>query len=82
VTAFWLSIPIGLLIVLAAVGIPYWITHRRMRPHHDLTESYEYLEAAGKTPEDAALGRPVPPRREGGQVVLPEPPSRGTGPAG
>lgn len=81
-TAFWLSIPIGLLIVLAAVGIPYWVTHRQMRPHHDLSESYEYLETAGKTPEDAALGRPVPPRREGGQVILPKPPARRSGPAG
>ncbi len=81
-TAFWLSIPIGLLIVLAAIGIPYWITHRHMRPHHDLTESYEYLKVAGKTPQDAATGRPVPPRREGGRTVLPVPPSRGSGPVG
>jgi len=73
-TAFWLSIPIGLLIVLAAVGIPFWMTHRHMRPHHDLTESYEYLDEAGKSTEDAAVGREVPPRQEDGRVVLPTPP--------
>jgi hypothetical protein len=82
VTMFWLSIPIGLLIVIAAIGIPFWITHRRMRPHHELSESYEYLETAGKTPQDAAAGRSVPPRRDGDQVILPKPPARRPGPAG
>jgi hypothetical protein len=53
---FWISIVAGLLIVLLAVGIPYWLTHRRLRPH-DLTEGQAYLDATGKTPEDAALGR-------------------------
>jgi hypothetical protein len=81
-TTFWLSIPLGIVIVLAAVGIPYWLTHHRMRPHYDVSESHEYLAAAGKTPEDAAVGRPGRLREEGGQVKLPEPPGRGEGPAG
>lgn len=54
---FWVSIFAGLVIVLLAVGIPYWLTHRRLRPH-DLTEGREYLDTTGKTPEDAAAGRP------------------------
>lgn len=56
---FWISIAAGLLIVLLAIGIPYWLTHRRLRPH-DLTEGQAYLDATGKTPEDAAAGRPGP----------------------
>lgn len=51
------SVVIGLIIVLAAVGIPYYLTHRRMHPHHDLSEGQAYLEATGKTPEDAIAGR-------------------------
>lgn len=54
---FWISIVAGLLIVLLAIGIPFWLTHRRLRPH-DLNEGQAYLNATGKTPEDAAAGRP------------------------
>lgn len=54
---FWISIAAGVLIVLLAVGIPVWLTHRRMHPY-DLTEAQAYLDATGKTPEDAAVGRP------------------------
>jgi len=63
---FWavLSSCLGLLIVLLAVGIPFWMTHKRMRPHHDLTEARDYLDAVGRTPEDAAIGRPTAPRRD------------------
>jgi hypothetical protein len=52
------------------------------RASYDVSESHEYLAAAGKTPEDAAVGRPGRLREEGGQVKLPEPPGRGEGPAG
>lgn len=61
---FWISIVVGLLSVLLAIGIPYWRTHRRLRPH-DLTEGQAYLHATGKTPEDAAAGRPGRRFREG-----------------
>lgn len=54
---FWVSTVAGLVIVLLAIGIPYWLTHRRMRPH-DLSEGRAYLDATGKTPEDASAGRP------------------------
>lgn len=54
---FWVSIVAGLVIVVLAIGIPYWLTHRRLRPH-DLSEGRAYMDATGKTPEDAAAGRP------------------------
>ena len=57
-TAFWISIPLGFLIVLLAVGVPFYLTHRRMRAHYGVEEGNAYLDAAGKTPEDAATGRP------------------------
>jgi hypothetical protein len=57
-TAFWVSIPIGILIVLLAVGWPFWLTHRRMRPHYDSTQAQAYLDATGKTPQDAVEGQP------------------------
>jgi hypothetical protein len=39
----WVAILIGLALVIAAVGIPYLLTHRRMRSPHDHAESHEYL---------------------------------------
>ena len=53
-----IALIIGLVIVGLAVGIPFWFTHKRMRDHHDVTESQAYLDATGKTPADAADGRP------------------------
>jgi hypothetical protein len=47
----------GLVIVLLAVGIPYWLTHRRMSAQDDRAESAAYLEATGRTAEDVAAGR-------------------------
>jgi hypothetical protein len=41
---FWASIPIGLVLVAGAVGIPYWLTHRGMRPDNP-AESHAYLDA-------------------------------------
>jgi hypothetical protein len=41
---FWASIPIGLLLVAAAVGIPYWLTHRGPRSN-DPDEAHAYLDA-------------------------------------
>jgi hypothetical protein len=64
---FWISIFAGLVIVLLAIGIPYWLTHRRLRPH-DLTEGRAYLDATGKTPEDAAAARPGRRSRRGGRL--------------
>jgi hypothetical protein len=41
----WGGLAIGLVIVASAVGIPYFLTHRRMRDHHDVTDSHAYLRA-------------------------------------
>ena len=57
-TAFWVAIPVGLLIVLFAVGIPYWLSHRNLHPQKDRSEAHAYLETTGKTAEDAVSGRP------------------------
>ncbi len=47
--ALWMSIGGGLLIVLAAVGIPYWLTHRHMRQPRD----------AGSPARLSAFGTPM-----------------------
>jgi hypothetical protein len=39
----WIGLAIGIVIVALAVGIPYFHTHRRMRDHHDVTDSHSYL---------------------------------------
>ena len=39
----WAAILIGLALVIAAVGIPYLLTHKRMRSSHDHADSHEYL---------------------------------------
>jgi dihydropteroate synthase len=44
VAIFWASIPIGLALVAASVGIPFLLTHRGMRPD-DPAEAHAYLDA-------------------------------------
>jgi hypothetical protein len=39
----WGGLVIGLVIVALAVGVPYFLTHRRMRDHHDVSDSRSYL---------------------------------------
>jgi hypothetical protein len=41
----WGSFAIGLVIVALAVGIPYFLTHRRMRDPHDVSDGRSYLRA-------------------------------------
>jgi hypothetical protein len=41
----WIGVIIGLVIVALAVGIPFYLTHRRMREPHDVSDSREYLRA-------------------------------------
>ncbi len=53
-TAFWVSIPIGILIVVLAVAWPFRLTHRRMRAHDDRTQAQAYLDATSRTPQDSA----------------------------
>jgi len=52
---------LGLLIVIAAIGVPYWLTHRHMRPQHDPAEMRAYAEATDRSTEKIAAG--VPGRR-------------------
>lgn len=40
----WVSIIGALLIVALAVGVPYWLTHRNLRPY-DRSEGRAYLRA-------------------------------------
>ena len=39
----WGGLAIGLVIVAVAVGIPFFLTHRRMREPHDVSDSRAYL---------------------------------------
>ena len=45
----WGGVLIGVVIVALAVGIPYFMTHRRMREHHDVSDSRHYLRARRKS---------------------------------
>jgi len=64
----WGGLVIGLAIVALAVGIPYFLTHRRMREPHDVADSHAYLRARrkwlGQRRADAA-SRPEGWRRDG-----------------
>jgi hypothetical protein len=52
------GILVGLLIVILAIGIPYWHTHRHMRPQHDPAEMQAYQRATGRSAERIAAGAP------------------------
>jgi hypothetical protein len=41
----WISLAIALAIVALAVGIPFFLTHRRMREPRDVSDSRAYLRA-------------------------------------
>jgi len=41
----WGSLVIALVIVALAVGIPFFLTHRRMREPRDVSDSRAYLRA-------------------------------------
>jgi hypothetical protein len=47
---------LGLLIVVLALGIPYWLTHRHMRPQHDPAEMQAYARATDRSAEKIAAG--------------------------
>ncbi len=44
----WAGLVIGVVIVALAVGIPFFLTHRRMREPHDVAGSRDYLRARRK----------------------------------
>jgi hypothetical protein len=39
----WGSLAIGLVLVVLAVGIPYFLTHRGLRHPRDVSDSHAYL---------------------------------------
>jgi hypothetical protein len=41
----WGALVIGLAIVVLAIGIPFFLTHKRMREPHDVADSRAYLRA-------------------------------------
>ena len=45
----WGGVLIGVVIVALAVGIPYFMTHRRMQEHHDVSGSRQYLRSRRKS---------------------------------
>lgn len=61
----WAGIIIGLVIVALAVGIPYFLTHKKMRSPHDLSEGRAYLQGKRRWMQrQAVAGQPEQaPRR-------------------
>jgi len=51
----WAGIMIGLVIVVLAVGIPYFLTHRTMHEPYDRSEGRAYLEGKRKWWQRRAL---------------------------
>lgn len=38
---FWVAIPVALLLFALAVGIPYWLSHKRLHPReHTEADAY------------------------------------------
>jgi hypothetical protein len=63
------SVLLGLLIVIAVVGTPYWLTHRHMRSQHDPEEARAYQQATNRSARDIAAGQPGRPFWRGGQAA-------------
>ena len=61
---FFVSIALGLLIVAAAVGFPYWRTHHRMREPYDKTEARGYFRAKGQADEGVLPDQPARPAKQ------------------
>jgi hypothetical protein len=58
---------LGLLIVILAVGIPYYATHRHLRPQHDPAETRAYQRATARSAGQIAARRPGRAFRYGGR---------------
>ena len=61
---FFVSIALGLLIVAAAVGFPYWRTHHRMREPYDKTEARGYFRAKDQADEGVLPDQPARPAKQ------------------
>ena len=62
----WGGLVIGLAIVILAVGIPYFLTHRRMRDPHDVSDSRAYLRTRRRWVwrRTSAVSQPGAPRSD------------------
>ena len=60
-TAVWIAIVLAVVVVCLAIGIPYFLTHRRMKDHFEHDHSEAYLAATGRSTEDVAQGQPGRP---------------------
>jgi hypothetical protein len=60
----WMAVILGVIIVALAVGIPYYLTHRRMSEPIDHGPGEAYLEGIGKSREDVDAGRRGHPWRK------------------
>jgi hypothetical protein len=60
----WASVIIGLAIVACAVGIPYFLAHKRMRSPYDVSDSRAYIRAKRRwrRRKGAASAQRVPAR--------------------
>lgn len=56
--AVWIAIILAVIVVGGGVGIPYWLTHRRMTDHYEHDRSETYLAATGRTASDVSRKRP------------------------
>lgn len=57
----WIGLAIALAIVALAVGIPFFLTHRRMREPRDVSDSRAYLRTRrrrGRQRRVPAVSRP------------------------
>jgi hypothetical protein len=54
----WASIAVGVFLFLLAVGIPYWLTHRRLRPREHV-DADTYLKAKDQAAEDVIPEQPA-----------------------
>lgn len=64
-------VPLALLIVALAVGIPYNRAHRRMRHPNELGEAKAYFEAKATADEDVIPGQPPTPARQPAVATTP-----------
>ncbi len=56
-TLMWAAIAVAVLLFLLAVGIPYWLSHRRLRPREH-GDADTYLEAKEHAAPDVIPDQP------------------------
>jgi len=59
----WAAIAVGVVLFLLAVGIPYWLTHRRLRPREHV-DADAYLKAKDQADEEVIPEQPAHSARQ------------------